>query len=288
VGTVYPPLAQALFALAVHLGGGDAPFKLVACGGELLVLGGACALAGPAGAVRALVAWAWHPLVLFAFAGSGHVDSVPIGLTLIALTVALSGRGLVAGILLGLAGAAMLAPLALALAWAGPVGPLVIVAPVVTLGSYLPFAAAGDGLAHGLAAYATRWEHMGLVFAPLSRATSPVAARVACALMLVLLVASVARSRSGLVGRTRTLVRGALLLTPVLHPWYVCWAVPLCEPISGRAWRVLTLSAVGGYGPLMGIEALGTWGRERWWWLLTWAPVLLALIGEIRSRGRVR
>jgi hypothetical protein len=278
VGTVYPPLAQALFALAAPHG--ELGFKLVAMAGDLAVAGLlALALARRARPVAGCLVWAWHPLVLWAFAGSGHVDSIGIALVLAALALADRTRPRAASAMLGLAAATKLAPLALALAWRPRLGGAVWIAPALLAAAYLPFASAGAGIASGLLTYARDWEHLGLAYVPLAGVLGPGAARLACLAALAALAVSAARWGAGCERTTQALIGAALCLTPTLHPWYVCWAIPLCGPLSDRISLILSLSAVGGYGALLGRPELGGWGRPGLWWFVVWVPFLVAAAG---------
>lgn len=79
----------------------------------------------------------------------------------------------------------------------------------------------------------------------------------------------------------------ALVLSPVLHPWYTTWILPLATWRRVRAWAVLSVSSLG---------ALLLWDNSRWWnqWepnLLTRAVVILPPLTvwfiEWRANGRV-
>ena len=50
-----------------------------------------------------------------------------------------------------------------------------------------------------------------------------------------------------------------LLVTPVLHPWYVCWIVPFLVIYPNRAWILLTGSVFLSYWVLKGYVASGVW-----------------------------
>ena len=285
VHSIYPPLAQVTFALAARAGGSDLAFKALAVAGDLAALGAWLWLAPRTGwrATRCVV-WAWHPMVLWAFAGSGHVDALAIALMLLALRALVGGRRGLAGAVLGAAAAVKLAPLALVPAWGRELGRAAWLAPAVLLVAYAPFAGAGAGVAAGAEVYLRHWEHMGLVYEPVARLWRPGAARALCVAGWALCLGWAACSRRPVVERTGGLVAGALLLTPTLHPWYVCWVVPLCERVSGLPILTLSLSAVWGYGPLLGRPEWGSWGQTGWYWYFTWVPVAVACTAAHRSR----
>lgn len=278
VGTVYPPAAAALFAIGARAGGAAFTFKWLAVAGDLLVLGAWLLLAPLAGwrPTRCLV-WAWHPLVLWAFAGSGHVDAAAIALLLLGLRALLASRRTHAGVFLGTAAAVKLAPIALLPAWRAALGKRAWIPLGVLAIAYLPYHAAGTRLFDGPATYALRWEHMGLLHEPLAQLATPALARTVCLAALAWVAIAAARSAASPMARTRDVITSALLLTPTLHPWYVCWVVPLCEPISGFPPLLLSVTAVAGYGVLLGRPDLGVWGSTGWWWYLTWVPVAIAM-----------
>ena len=53
-----------------------------------------------------------------------------------------------------------------------------------------------------------------------------------------------------------------LLLTPVLHPWYVCWIVPFLVIIPNRAWIFFTGAVFLSYLVLKGYVATGVWEED--------------------------
>ncbi len=59
--------------------------------------------------------------------------------------------------------------------------------------------------------------------------------------MLIVLVASYRRNLQE--GRTASIYQAGfillgciIMLTPVLHPWYLCWIIPFLVIIPNRAW----------------------------------------------------
>jgi alpha-1,6-mannosyltransferase len=96
--TIYPPTAQIVFWLITRFGDGVLAMKL-----GFLVFE-ALAMVAIAGLLRHLalppthvVAFAWHPLLVWEVAGNAHVDIVMISLMLLSLWVALRDKILAAG-----------------------------------------------------------------------------------------------------------------------------------------------------------------------------------------------
>jgi hypothetical protein len=102
VPTIYPPVAQGVFALAQALGGGPLMMRLCVVAAELAMLPAVWRLTAPqspeapaqAHERRATVAlWLlWSPLMIVEFAGSGHLDALAISPLVWALAL-LAPRG---------------------------------------------------------------------------------------------------------------------------------------------------------------------------------------------------
>lgn len=186
VPTVYPPAAQAVFALAARFTPADAPLET-----HILVLKSLLILfdLGTVGVLIVLLkhlglppAWAlvyaWCPLVLKEFANSGHLDAVAIFFTTLALYLLLRWSSLLgAGIGMGVLGVAVLSksyPLVLlpvVSAWLlGRFGwkailPLLATPLIITAG-YAPFIG-GTSSHHagsGLSTFLTEWETNDYLF----------------------------------------------------------------------------------------------------------------------------
>ena len=102
--TIYPPAAQLVFAATGFVWSGVTGVKATMVGFEVLAV--VCLLrllaAARLPAERVLI-YAWNPLPVWAFAGSGHVDAIAIGLLACALLLRVRRRDGWAGAALGLA-----------------------------------------------------------------------------------------------------------------------------------------------------------------------------------------
>lgn len=85
--TIYPPGAEALFFVASGFGrGGVGTVKLAMVALEALALWALCRLLDGFGQPRErALLYAWHPLAVWEFAGSGHVDAAVIACVALAL-----------------------------------------------------------------------------------------------------------------------------------------------------------------------------------------------------------
>jgi hypothetical protein len=153
------------------------------------------------------------------------------------------------------------------------------------------FLAAARGANSGLHAFWSAWSNNELAFHYLQWAAGSFAAArgVALALFAGLVAWALVRIPSE-ARATRVALRSALLLSPVLHPWYLGYAL-VFEPLGPSApWLLLSLTAVLNYG-VLSTPALG---RDfhlplAWRWLEYGAPLALAaLLALLRRRGNGR
>lgn len=153
--TIYPPAAEAIFLAVTRLGETETVMKAAMVGFEIItfllllrLLDGA---ALPTGRV---VVYAWHPLPLWEFAGSGHIDAALIAFVVAALWAAQRNRGGLAGLFLAGAALTKLYPAVLLPAlyrrwgWALPT----VFASAIVL-AYLPFIDVGWHVLGFLPAY---------------------------------------------------------------------------------------------------------------------------------------
>ncbi len=102
--TIYPPMAQAVFAAIGHIWPTVTGEKIVMFGFEALAAGCLLALLHSAGlpGERVLI-YAWNPLPVWAFGGNGHVDAVVCGLVALALLMRVRRWDAMAGVALAAA-----------------------------------------------------------------------------------------------------------------------------------------------------------------------------------------
>lgn len=293
--TIYPPGAQIVFRFAHAV----APGSVVAMKALLVAFDLLAALfvaltlrrLGRSPADAAL--YAWNPLVVKVFAGSGHVDALLVA-ALAALVYFVVRRAPVAvGAVFGVAVLAKLSPLVLAplvvrrVGLRGSVAALAVVA-----AGYAPLADAGSALFAGLAAFARVWQFNAGAYSLVEWLVGPLTAdpgglaRAVCAAAIVGAIATIAvrddGSARGFAPRA-ALATGALLLaSPTLMPWYVAWVLPLAIVARQRVW--LWLSALVCLAFLVMIDETE---RPIVLWLEYGAFAAIALV-ELRRRWRVR
>lgn len=252
VPTIYPPVAEALFA-AVPDGARTRPMQLTmaafAFGTGLLLW---YALRRLGRDPRRAVLWAWCPLVALEAGNNAHVDVAAVALAAAALYIlARDGTrrsGVLGGLLLGLAVATKLTPALLgpavlrrrpvtvALAAAGAVAvvylPHVVAAGPAVLG-YLPGYLHEEGYANG-----TRFALLALLLP--GHVVAPVAALLlAAAALYVLRTSDPDRPWRG----AAVLVAVALLVTTPTYPWYAMLLVMLVAYGAPVEWLALAVAA---------------------------------------------
>jgi hypothetical protein len=254
--TVYPPGAEALFALVFGLApDGLLAWRLVLLAAEVatgaLLLDLLQRMGRPPTAV---VVYAWAPLAVFEGVQAAHVEVLWLPFGLLALRWRQAGRLVGAGLALGAAILIKLVPAVLLLAWWRrgdrrlPAACLTLVAAgyLVYLGGagptvvgFLPrYFGSGEDFNIGLRFFLTGW-------IPIEGAVPREAVRgitmVALGGVLVAVLGRIARRRSddpeGVFEAARAAAAAYLLLVPTaLHAWYAVWIVPLLAVQLSWAW----------------------------------------------------
>ncbi|MCC6651135.1 MAG: DUF2029 domain-containing protein, partial [Candidatus Eisenbacteria bacterium] len=223
-------------------------------------------------------AYAWNPLVILEYAGSGHHD--PIALLPLALAFFLAARR------------PGLSALAFAVAVLGKLLPLVAlpmlwrhwpwrargVAVAVTGAGLALFAWLALGRSSGLQAYASSWRNNELAFHYAAAWMGEPRARVATAVVIVLVALAAARWMKDAALAARAAFRTALLAGPVLHPWYLGWAL-VWEPLAPSwPWLLLSALALLNYGVFVPPADGGAFHLPvSWRWIEYGLPLLLAI-----------
>ncbi|MBI1953870.1 MAG: hypothetical protein HYS41_07090 [Candidatus Omnitrophica bacterium] len=270
IRTVYPPLAQGLFALAQGL----TPWSLG--GWRFLVfladLANLALILAILSRARLPLEWAllygWSPLILKEFGNSLHVDAfVVLGLLLMILALQ-SGRIRLSFLALASAGLMKLAPLLLMAPLAGwafkrsrrqTIQGLAVAGALMAM-AYLPFFSAGPVLWDGLGHFAGRWRVNEGLYGGLAWIISQlgfeaawtewVARGTAGAILLLVTLGIVrwVRQDSGDLHRLWAAMLALLvcffLLLPMANPWYFTWVIPFLVLVPVRA--LIWLSGVLG------------------------------------------
>ena len=102
-------------------------------------------------------------------------------------------------------------------------------------------------------------------------------------MVVIVVVAYVTLRRFDLERATLWVLGAGMIVTPTLHPWYLCWALPFLACFPSRAWTWLVALAPASYVLLVGWRLEGVWREPAWLWPL-WVLPFLAL--GLRERLR--
>jgi len=285
--TIYPPLAQFVFRVVASVWPTPLAFRALASAADIASVALLVGLLRRRGTdARVAVVLAWSPLAAVETAVGAHVDAAAITLLVAALLALERLRPLAAGVLAGLSLSVKLGAAALVPLLAPARRARVLVGVCIGLA---PFALhLGGPIMPSLDDYARRWRHNDSAFAllhgaarvavgdgrrewpqPLARwatgrpsrdvyadeAAGALARVAAVAIWLALAALAVAR-RADPFGGGLLLTTAALLLAPVVHPWYLTWLLPLLVVV--RYPPLLLLAALA---PLGYLASAAVWPR---------------------------
>jgi alpha-1,6-mannosyltransferase len=247
--TIYPPTSQIVFYLVTRISETPFAMKTAMLAFEGLAVWTMLQLLAVRGLPRSrILLYAWHPLPLWEFARSGHLDIVAIAFMLLAFLAVERRSPILAGIALGAGVLVKYFPVVTGPAlykrwdWRLPVAFLITIGVL-----YLPYIGVGakvfgflgsylneEGLDQGTGIFL--WQ-LVMAVVPLPQQAFAVYPAVAAAVMVALAVFVVMRSRKAdadLAGAMLLAVAFTLLVSPH-YAWYFAWLVPfLCfYPVVG-------------------------------------------------------
>lgn len=143
--TIYPPVAQAIFALTAFVVPGVWGIKALMLAFDLLAMGlTLLILRAAALPLSRVLLYAWNPLVVYEFAGGAHIDALAVGFSALALLAAIRARPGWAGMALAAAVMCKLLPAVLAPAlWRPRSWRIPLVASAVVVVGYAAYASVG-------------------------------------------------------------------------------------------------------------------------------------------------
>jgi alpha-1,6-mannosyltransferase len=293
ISTGYPPLIETIFAGIHRLGAGPIGYRVFAA---LCSLGTCIALPGVLRALgideRRAIIYAWSPLVALEFANSGHLDAAAILCLVLAFRAQIEERFTWSALLLAGGGLIKFFPAILAPVWGKRWDArawLVFAAALVL--PWLPFLPGGTPFS-GLAVFGQRGEfNAGLytvIQAGLGTVLYPGAARLVARLLaagIVGVVGLVLARRAWAAADPRAewrfaagVMAAVLIVSPVVHPWYVCWMLAFICIEWQPAWLILSGSVMAARHVYLGYEATGMWQETRAMRWLVWVPFYATLI----------
>jgi alpha-1,6-mannosyltransferase len=308
--TIYPPVAQAFFALAYWAEPWSLlAWRLVCLGGELATLGLLLALLGDLKRSPLWVAvyW-WNPVVIKELINSAHMEAILLPFVLASLLLSIRHRPMAATAALALAAGAKLWPVILApLIWRQLIAaPRQLAVAVGLLGAVcvlwaVPPLLAGLGDDSGFVAYATHWKTasaimpnlerlVGLLLSPF-KAEAEIISRVARLLVGLVLAAFIIwlawnplDGSQDLIERALLTVAALYLLSPSQFPWYLIWLQPLLCLRPERGWLLATALVPLYYVSFYFYATDRAWVfREVVVWVI-WLPIWVVLVKDALGR----
>ena len=292
--TIYPPVAQMIFLAVTRIGETLTAMKLAMFGFDLLTICVILALLQTEGvALARVLIYAWHPLPIWEFAGSGHVDAAAIAFMCLAMLAVGRGERAMAGVALAAGTLVKFFPLAIAPTlwrpwdWRLPAAFAVSVAV-----AYLPYLGVGSRIFGFLPDYGSEEGYRdggGFFVVDLLRALgipSPSGALfmvLALGIFIVLAIAIAFRRpwAKGAGAGQILLCASFLLLVSPHYAWYYAWVLPFLCRMLYVPLLYLTLACFVLY-----IPELETLGKEvhLWRWLYLGFAVLMGidLLGRYR------
>jgi alpha-1,6-mannosyltransferase len=302
---IYPPGAELIFAGLSRVSDKPILYKLLFALVDLATVAVLLRLIGGPDRYRDAAWYAWNPLVAYSFAGAAHFDSLMIlpmtaGILFLAKVAATSdtkqkwGFAIAASVAFGCAISIKLVPALFLLICVFALGYRAIallfsvaIPALLSLIYGAPKIHIWDSL--GQFAYVSRlndlfwWVIEETIWPnPHQKNYHYNVILVACVVFVSLLF--IRNWKRGMLWALGV----ALILSPVLHPWYCTWILPMATWRRARAWHVLSVTLFAYF--LFWNERLFRlpWHAEAWMRGIIIAPVLFVLaatfIGRVRSQ----
>ncbi len=290
--TAYPPLAQALFLLSHEVFGDSA------AGLKLLLVLIDCLtlvllwrlLRGRGDALPAFLLYAWSPLPILYFGLDGHIDALGIPFLLLAIFFCVTRRPARGAAALGLGALAKLIPLLLVPVFleveTGVRRLRFLLLPLcVTALGYLLYRESADGAFDALRILGSRWEFNGSIFSLVYfLSSSNETAHLVSGAAMVLFLCLVAVIDRPLLEKVFWGLTGIVILSPVVHPWYLTWlAALLALRWSPSVFVLLALSFIPNI-VVYQYRAFGKWDDQPLLLLIEYVPMFLLLARELARK----
>jgi len=292
--SVYPALAQGLFLLS-HAMFGDSVsgMKLLLAVADCLTVVLLWLFVRRRGAPPvALMLYAWSPLPVLYFGLDGHVDALGILFFVGAVVLFAQEKPLRGALALGAGALAKLVPLIIVpLLLRNLKGARRLLVPAIPVlmvcAGALIYYEPTWGVVESLSTFGARWEFNGSVFSILYFLTgSNEAAHIVSGGLVVLLLGTIAAMDRPLLEKIFWGFAGFVLLSPVVHPWYLTWLAALL-PLrwSPSVFLLLGTSAVANV-VVYQYRAFGEWRDQPLLLAVEYVPVAVMLAVELR-RGEI-
>ena len=237
-----------------------------------------------------ILLYAWSPIPIMYFGLDGHVDALGIFLLILFLLLMIRHRVVASALALGASALAKVHPLFLAAFLFRPfTGARRIVLPLIPLvvfaaGCWFYYEPTG-GLTESFAVFSSTWDFNGSLFRLLWLALgSNELAHLFTGALFAALVIVLALADRPIIDKVFLGFLGMMLLSPVVHPWYLTWlAALIVVRWSPAAFVLLGLSNLSNI-TVYHYRLTGEWAQEPWLLVVEYLPVFI-LIGREIVRG---
>lgn len=287
--TPYPPAAQLLFRLLALISDSHVLVKAVILAFDILLLFLLKRLISAEQLPQsALLIYAWHPLVVIEFAGSGHMDVIAISLMFLGFLLLAKDRQALGGITLAVAVLTKYLP-AVTLPWLWKRGRWVFALSFVTTAIvlFLPYYTPDLRIFNGLSTFYEKWWFNDSLFGVLRVLFGDSAPARLTGAVFVAITAAVAYWKQYPLYRSFFLINAAVILfAPVVHPWYVLWIVPFLVFHFSGPWLFFSCWVAMSYLILYVDSGQIVWQKPIWLQLLVYVPFYSLLLVDIVRRRR--
>jgi Glycosyltransferase family 87 len=282
VRTPYPPFAETVFYLLARLPGGYPSFKAGILFCDFLLIAVIYQLLKFSNLPSShILLYAWHPLPVLEFAGSGHMDVIAMSLFLTSYLLVQRSWKSAGGAWMAAAILTKYIPI-ISLPWMIRKGGwrfvvfLGVFSAVMVIHYYTPDLV----MMKGIFSFYQKWwfnDSLFSIFYKLLGGADP-ARFLGGVMVLAGVVYCYVKDFS--IFRSFIIVYGiVLLVSPVVHPWYVCWMLPFLVFHRSLPWLFFSGWVVWAY-LIRYLFPVGVWQHVLWLTLLVYVPLYLLLFAS--------
>ncbi|MFC1808285.1 hypothetical protein ACFL0T_08000 [Candidatus Omnitrophota bacterium] len=234
-----------------------------------------------------IVIYAWNPLVVIEVAGSGHLEPFAIFWLILALLLYYKKENLQSSLAMVVSILAKLITLPLLALLSLRIGrKKTFCAIIFAIICYLPFIKEWKNILAGLSYFFGLWEFNGSVFSVILSITgSYVASKIVLTVLALSLLIYLSLKKVDLLKSCYLMLGLILVLSPVVHPWYLLWIIPFICIYQNTAWLTFTFTVAFSYSILTQYYYQGAWEENTQVKLLVYLPFYLLLVVNCCRKG---
>jgi alpha-1,6-mannosyltransferase len=244
--SVYPPLSEIAYRLVDTVAGYKRVSTLLDLASVVLLLLLLTVVKQP---LHRVLAYAWNPAVLIAFAMSGHFDSLAIAMLLAGLFFLLTRREAASMSALALSFLSKFFSILLLPTFLRRVRPAYLaIFGCLVFAFYVPFLGAGWHLFEGATNYARDWlNNASLFHLLLFAARSRLIAELLAGLIVVAVIIYLTKTQAPPLWSTLVLTAAVVFVSPTAYPWYFTWSVPFLCFYPSAPWLLMSATCILAY-----------------------------------------